>query len=463
VRKLGIAVLALAALGVTAPADAQEDPRLVELSLPSAAVGRDIGVRVLLPAGWTADRTWPLLLLLHGAGDDHRTWTNNTDVEGLTAAHPFVVVMPEGGRNAEAGWYSDWAGDGPPDWETFHLRELLPEMERRFSAGGARERRVVAGLSMGGFGAMSYAARHPDLFVGAASFSGAVDTTAAGPGGALVFEQLSPTVGTPSDRVWGPYETSEIVWRGHNPTDLATNLRPLTLWARTGNGVPLPGDQPQSAPVEAGVYTMNLSFHDRLTRAGIAHDFFDRGHGVHDWPYWEADLAAVLPGLAALVVAPPPPPATFDYRFVEDAAEVFGWRFTLAGRSGPAFSELTSIGGDGLTAAGIGTLTATAPDGRSVTAALTSTPTRLLLPVAQPATTTTAAAPAAAAPAPATGTRALARTGGTGAWAGAALLGVALALSAGRRAPRAPAVSSARPSPSSPPTGRRRRAARAGP
>ena len=428
-RKLAIAVVALSAALLGAPAGAQQDARLVELSLPSAAIGREVGVRVLLPAGWSPDRTWPLLLLLHGAGDDHTTWTNNTDVEGLTADLPFVVVMPEGGKNAEAGWYSDWTGDGPPDWETFHLRELLPAVEERFSAGGARERRVVAGLSMGGFGAMSYAARHPDLFVGAASFSGAVDTTAAGPGGALAFEQLHPFVGTPDDRVWGPYETSEIVWRGHNPTDLATNLRPLALWVRTGNGVPAPGDQPQSAPVEAGVYTMNLTFHDRLTANGIAHEWFDRGHGVHDWPYWEADLAAVLPGLAALVAAPPPPPDVFDYRFVEDEAAVFGWRFVLSGRTAPAFTELTEIGGEGLTAAGVGTLTATAPDGRSVTSQLSSTPTRLTLP--RPA-----AAPPAP-PEPTSDSEALPRTGGWSAWIAAALL----ALSVGRRALRAPGAS----------------------
>jgi S-formylglutathione hydrolase FrmB len=426
VRKLGIAAVCLvAALAIAPGTAAQEDPRLVELSFPSAAVGREVGVRVLVPTGWTPERTWPLLLLLHGVGDDHRRWIDNTAVEELTAGLPFVVVMPEGGRGSEAGWYSDWAGDGPPDWETFHLRELLPEVERRFSAGGTRPMRVVAGNSMGGFGAMSYAARHPDLFVAAASFSGAVDTTATGPGGALVFEQLNPRFGTPDDRVWGPYETSEVVWRGHNPTDLATNLRPVALFVRTGNGVALPGDKVEGAPVEAGIYSMNLSFHSRLTEAGIAHEWFDRGHGVHDWPYWEADLAAVLPSLAAVMAAPPPPPDRFDYRFVEESATVFGWTFSLAGRSAPAFTELTDVGGDGLNAAGVGTLTATAPDGRSVTAELTSTPQRLTLPQPAPASETETT------PEP------LPRTGGWSAWLAAAVLAVSVA----RRARRAPAGS----------------------
>lgn len=428
-----VVALAVGVAALGAPAGASAPPeRLVELSLPSPAVGRDVGVRVLLPVGWTPGQRWPLLLLLHGVGDDHTSWTERTDVEGLTAGTPFVVVMPDAGRTPDAGWYSDWVG-GRPAWERFHLEELLAAVERRFAAGGARERRVVAGFSMGGFGALSYAARHPDLFVGAASFSGAVDTTLAGPGGALAMETAGPVAGTPDDRVWGPYETSEVVWRGHNPTDLATNLRPVALWLRSGNGVPLPGDRPEAAPVEAGVYAMNLSLHDRLQRAGIEHRWHDRGHGTHDWPYREADLAAVLPDLVALVEDPPPPPARFDHRFVEDERTVFGWRFSVTGRDGPAFTELTDVGPDGLTAAGTGTLTATAPDGRSVTAVLSATPGRLVLPTA-----TASAGEPPAGPVPAVGGEQLPASGPSPSSGPAlVLLAVSLAGRAARRAPRA--------------------------
>ncbi|MBA2281641.1 MAG: esterase family protein, partial [Acidimicrobiia bacterium] len=352
--------------GAEVVSDVVVEGRLRELVVSSPALGREAGVRVLLPAGYddpaNAGRTWPVLWLLHGVGDDHRSWTARTDVEGLTADLPMVVAMPEAGRTPDAGWYSDWVAGLA--WETFHLRELLPLVEARFHAGGARERRAVIGFSMGGFGALSYAARHPDLWVAAGSISGAVDTVLAGPVQSVLFQVLHPVAGTPDDRVWGPYLTSEVVWRGHNPVDLATNLRPLgALWIRTGNGVPAAGDDPVTIPLEVGVYPMNLVLHDRLARAGIAHDWFDRGYGTHDWPYREADLAAILPGLTAVLADPPPPPAAFDHRFVEDERDVFGWRFTVADRGGPAFTELTAVSASGLTAAGLGTLAATTPPG----------------------------------------------------------------------------------------------------
>ncbi len=473
---LAVAVLAHASAVAAGPApsaatlvsDVVVEGRLRELTVSSPALGRTAGVRVLLPAGYddpvNAGRTWPILWLLHGVGDDHTSWTARTDVEGLTAALPLGVAMPEAGRTPEAGWYSDWVA-GTPAWETFHLRELLPLVKARFHAGGARERRAVVGFSMGGFGALSYAARHPDLWVAAGSISGAVDTVLAGPAESVVFQVLHPVAGTPDDRVWGPYLTSEVVWRGHNPVDLATNLRPVTtLWVRTGNGVPAAGDNPATAPLEVGVYPMNLSLHAALTRAGIAHEWFDRGHGTHDWPYRELDLAAILPGLDAVFADPPPPPDAFDHRFVEDERDVFGWRFTVSGRSEPAFTELTAVSRAGLVAAGTGTLTATTPPGYTgrwrVTTptgttdvdadeagrltfglALSATPAAVTL---APVTGEAAAPPAPSDPVPARPARMVAAPatlpatgtpgpGAAAAWAAAALALVALVRAAGSR------------------------------
>ena len=88
------------------------------------------------------------------------------------------------------------------------------------------------GLSMGGFGAMSYAARHAGLFQAAASFSGAVDTQYAAPASGVFFTQLHDMFGTPDDRVWGDQLQDQATWTAHNPTARATDLAGIPERAR---------------------------------------------------------------------------------------------------------------------------------------------------------------------------------------------------------------------------------------
>lgn len=336
------------------------NPRLHELTLASAALGRDAKVRVLLPSGYddalNASVRYPVLYLLHGAGDDQAAWSQNTDLVGLTKTTPLIVVMPEAGKSPNSGWFSDWQNG--PAWESFHIGELIGYIDAAYRTIERRDARAVAGLSMGGFGAMSYAARHPELFVAAASFSGAVDMTAAGQGEAALFGLAHPYFGTPDDNVWGPYATDETRWRTHNPTDLAPNLRWTSLWLSTGNGVLMPGDNPSGAPVEAGVYAMNRNFHDRLDQLGIAHEWHDRGYGTHEWHYWQEDLHAWLPVLMSVFASPPKAPDAFDYRSAEPSFSAWGWDFGTV-RPGLQFVDLTAVSASGFTARGSGPLSVT--------------------------------------------------------------------------------------------------------
>jgi len=146
----------------------QVAPRTVDLTIRSPALGASAQVRLLTPQGWTAGRTgrtWPVLYLLHGCCDTYDSWERETDLARIPALRDVLVVMPSGGQ---VGFYSDWLNHGrrgPPAWETFHLVELRRILERDYAAG---TRRAVAGLSMGGLGAMAYAARHPGMFAAAA-------------------------------------------------------------------------------------------------------------------------------------------------------------------------------------------------------------------------------------------------------------------------------------------------------
>jgi S-formylglutathione hydrolase FrmB len=259
--------------------------RLEEWTLRTPSLRTATRVRVLVPAGYRARprRRYPVLYLLHGANADRRSWTRDGAAEAITARAPLIVVMPDGGRD---GWYTDWyTGDRAvrPRWETYHVRELLPWVDATYRTIAARRGRAIAGLSMGGHGALSYAARHPDRFAAAASFSGALE------------------IG--SVEAWGPRSGNEARWRSHLPLTIAGRLRSLKLIAlRTGDGTPTPLD-PSGTRAGCGACVLerflrpgNVRLHRRLRELGIRH-VWDDGPGTHAWPYWRRDLRRTLPAL----------------------------------------------------------------------------------------------------------------------------------------------------------------------
>lgn len=256
--------------------------RMVDLTISSPAVG-DAMVRLLLPAQFDAQpgRTWPVLYLLHGAGGSHLDWTVYTDLETLTASADLLIAMPDGGNRS---WYADaWNGGrgGPPMWETFHVTEMRQLLERNWRAS---DRRALAGLSMGGLGAMSYLGRHPDLFVGAASFSGVLDPLAAGPieGGVTAF---------------GDPETQVDNWKAHDPRYLVPAMQGHTVYVAYGNGQagPLDSGSSQVDETERWIEPQNEAFVAELNRLGVAATVDAYGAGTHTWPYWERALHAALP------------------------------------------------------------------------------------------------------------------------------------------------------------------------
>ena len=205
---------------------AAPDERTRDLTIDSPSVG-EAKVRLLLPAGFEEDpeATYPVLYLLHGAWDDYTSWTRETDVEELTADLDLLVVMPDGGRE---GFYSDWwnGGEGgPPAWETFHLDEVRDIIERDWRAS---DERIIAGLSMGGYGTMHYATAHPELFKAAAAFSGVLDP-----------------VGADFDLgrvLWGDRKEQAENWAAHDPVAMAEALRGKPLYVSWQDGEPGPLD-----------------------------------------------------------------------------------------------------------------------------------------------------------------------------------------------------------------------------
>lgn len=281
--------------------------RLVEHTLHSPTLAATTHVRVLRPPPEAGPGPFPVLWLLHGGDDDHRCWTTTGDAERLTEDVALVVIMPDCGRG---GWYSDWLRPdtalGRQLWTSYHLTELRLWVESTLPVRTDRRGRTIAGLSMGGFGALSYASRHPELFCFAAAFSGALDIL--DPHLGPFADAMAEWNGGASGSIWGDPTAEEHRWRAHNPVDLADRLSGIEVQLRTGNG--RPGGRHDGAPsssevdlIEATVHRTNLTMHRRLTELGHDHVFEDWGPGSHSWPYWADALAATLPALMAATEA----------------------------------------------------------------------------------------------------------------------------------------------------------------
>jgi len=265
--------------------------RVRDLTIDSPAVGT-VKVRLLLPSSFAAQPStlWPVLYLLHGSPGTYGDWWLNSDVSELTALTSLLVVMPYGGNN---GWYSDWwngGHGGPPKWETFHLVELVQLLERNWQAGN---KRAIAGNSMGGYGAIEYAARRPGMFLAAASYSGVLDPL----GGAAAFGLYMCAIGIDPSDLWGSPVAQADVWKAHDPTTNAAALKGTALYVAYGNGLPGPFDVAGAArdDAESWIASQNETFVAKLAALGIPVTVDAYGAGTHNWPYFQRDLHNSLP------------------------------------------------------------------------------------------------------------------------------------------------------------------------
>lgn len=156
---------------------AQRDhPRLVlnvalrDVIFRSAALNRDMQYRVIFPTRAAPGQKLQVVYLLHGSGGGFRDWSNYSDVARF-AESGRLLVMPEGGSS----YYSN-AVDPPQDrYEDYIVNDLISDVESKFAVATGRSNRGIVGISMGGFGAVKLALRHPDLFVFAGGISPAID------------------------------------------------------------------------------------------------------------------------------------------------------------------------------------------------------------------------------------------------------------------------------------------------
>ncbi len=183
-------LLALGAAAALAGAGAAARPgagsRLIASRLDSPR--GPIDFQLYLPAGYAGSGAgrYPLLLLLHGRGDDMQAWTRVSPLlDRLIAAGdvpPLIAVMPDAPWSRRGGYYVDSAHAQGSPVETLLLDELLPHVDARWRTRGGRDARVVAGYSMGGYGALRFTLARPTMFGAAITLSPAVYTPLPPPG-----------------------------------------------------------------------------------------------------------------------------------------------------------------------------------------------------------------------------------------------------------------------------------------
>jgi S-formylglutathione hydrolase FrmB len=348
--------------------------RVMTLTLNSRAMVDQQTVNVLLPENYdpSGRHRYPVLYMLHGAGGDNRVYLDSYDVQALVGGMRVIVVMPDGsgpddGGQRRNGGYSDWFGTeaGKPGpafaWETYHLRELVPFIDKRFSTIRGPGGRAIAGISMGGGGAFKYAAAFPGTFGYAGSFSGELAPEL----------PLAQAAQTPNCKFGDP-ATEEVVWRDNDPTNLAGNLRGVRLFLRSGDGTPGPYDAATepSDPVQAAVWRSRL-----LTEYGaglMAKAFLasageldlrvnaEMYPGSHSMPYWQREMPEFFAWLRSQLSHPVKVRRSFS---IESARRWFSaWDWTVrVHRRVREFLRVRAVRGTRLEFTGSGTVDLTSP------------------------------------------------------------------------------------------------------
>lgn len=356
-----------AAGGARIVAEAHPSARVVELTIATPAFAQPVKVDVDLPTGYDDDpgRRWPVTYFTAGTMNHYNSFNSIGDGVRLTAGYPSLVVSPDGNSGYWSDWYNNGAG-GTPQYETYVIDQLIPLIDAHFRTSADRAHRVIFGISMGGYGATMLAARHPDLFSAVASLSGADDSN--NPLLATALSASSTFDGAAPDAIYGPRATQEIRWRGHNPVDLAANLRGLDVQVRTANGTLNPAIGEDATPVnlaacavEAGVYQGSVSLHQTLQSLGIDHLWRDYGAGCHTPQNFKREIADTLTAFAQGLAAPAAAPATFSYKSIEPRFDVYGWSVAADPARALEWLELDGASAAGATLVGSGTTTVTTP------------------------------------------------------------------------------------------------------
>jgi len=259
---------------------AEESVRTETVQFQSKLVGKTLPYSIVLPPGYGLFTSWrkhyPVLYLLHGWSGQFNSWVGHTSLVQYASEQQLIIITPEGNN----GWYTDSATVPSDKYETYILEELIPDVDSRLRTIRDRRGRAVAGCSMGGYGALKFGLKHPEVFALAASMSGALDATSR-----IDDESIMRTFG----------ETNSIERKSNDVQQLAQEFPSERIKLLPYFYLDCGQDDPWLA--------INRRFSNVLSEHRIAHEYRQLP-GSHSWPYWDRQVREVLRVAAATMVPP---------------------------------------------------------------------------------------------------------------------------------------------------------------
>ncbi|MDU8945677.1 alpha/beta hydrolase [Ovoidimarina sediminis] len=267
----------------------------VDRKAPSPALGTDLPYSIYLPSGQPAGTRFPVVYLLHGFGAGQREWLKGGRLEetldrmiGAGEIAPLIAVMPDAGKS----WYVDSARfNGPGDYETAITRDLVAEIDARYPTLAGPAHRGIAGISMGGHGALRLAFAHPQVFSAVAALSPGIWR----PGG--MSEATGPAVDPPEmQEKWFPRTTGETF-------DIGMFNR-QSPFAHVGDLAEM--EHPPAILLAVGdddywkLHDGTVELYIELRRAGLRPEL-RVDNGGHDWKYWRRVSPDALSFLAGRI------------------------------------------------------------------------------------------------------------------------------------------------------------------
>ena len=279
-KRTARALLLILIFSVVAYGQSVAQTSVETVQLKSKLIGATLPYSVVLPTTYKIEGhgalRYPVLYLLHGLAGHYDNWLSKTKLKDYAAAYQIIIVTPEGNDS----WYTDSATVATDKYESYIMQELIPDVEGRYRTIKTREGRAIAGLSMGGYGALKFAVKYPDKFIFAASISGALDAAAR-------------TDANPKN-IWSFLRPSILQTFGatDSPVRAANDLHKLFR--------ELPAERIASLPflyldcgTEDGFLATNRELATILLERKIPHEFRELP-GKHDWAFWDSEVQEVL-------------------------------------------------------------------------------------------------------------------------------------------------------------------------